>query len=262
MKSGLIDPADIKAAITPQTKLIAMIHASNVTGTIQPVEDVAKIAVDANLFFLLDAAQSAGHLPINVQQLPVDLLACPGHKGLLGPLGTGLLYMKEGMEVHLKSFRQGGTGSHSEAEQQPATLPDKYESGNHNVPGLVGLDAALGWLEEQTIEKIRQHEINLTRQLMEGLASISQITLHGTALAEDRLGVVSISVDDWEPQVLASLLDESFGIQTRAGLHCAPGVHRCLGTIEQGGTIRFSVGPFTTEEDIEITITALRAILA
>ncbi len=260
-ETGKINPADVKSAICAQTKLIVLIHASNVTGTIQPVEEVAEIAAKANVFFLLDAAQSAGHLPINVEQLPVDLLACPGHKGLLGPLGTGLLYIKPGVEKHLTSFRQGGTGSHSEEEQQPTSLPDKYESGNHNVPGIVGLDAALGWLEEEGIKTLRQHEIELTNQLMEGFTSIEKITQHGTATAEERLGVVSISVADWEPQVLASLLDESFGIQTRAGLHCSPGIHRSLGTVELGGTIRFSLGALTTKEEIEITINALRDIL-
>ncbi|VAX40378.1 Cysteine desulfurase [hydrothermal vent metagenome] len=260
-ETGKIDPADVKSAICSQTKLIVLIHASNVTGTIQPVEEVAEIAAKANIFFLLDAAQSAGHLPINIEQLPVDLLACPGHKGLLGPLGTGLLYIKPGVEKHLTSFRQGGTGSHSEEEQQPTSLPDKYESGNHNVLGIVGLDAALGWLEEEGIETLRQHEIELTNQLMEGFASIEKITQHGTTTAEERLGVVSISVANWEPQVLASLLDESFGIQTRAGLHCSPRIHRSLGTLERGGTIRFSLGAFTTKEEIEITVNALRDIL-
>ncbi len=260
-RTGRINPADIQSAIRPHTKLIALIHASNVTGTIQPVAEVAEIAAEADVLFLLDAAQSAGHLPIDVRQLQVDLLACPGHKGLMGPLGTGLLYIKEGVENHVTSFRQGGTGSKSEEEQQPLTLPDKYEAGNHNVPGIVGLDVALRWIEERGIENLRQHEIKLTKQLMQGLATIPQITSHGTTNAEDRLGVVSISVEDWEPQVLASLLDESFGIQTRAGLHCAPGVHRTLGTFDSGGTIRLSVGTFTTEEDIEITVNALRDVL-
>ena len=260
-ETGRINPADIKSAICSSTKLIVLIHASNVTGTLQPIEDVASIAAAANVFFLLDAAQSAGHLPIDVQKIPIDLLACPGHKGLLGPLGTGLLYIKEGMEEHLSSFRQGGTGSNSEAKQQPLTLPDKYESGNHNVPGIVGLNAALEWLEEQGVDNLRQHEIKLTNQLMAGLSTIKSITQYGTTTAEERLGVVSFSVENWEPQVLATVLDESFSIQSRAGLHCAPGIHRSLGTLELGGTIRLSTGPFTTKDDIEITIAALSDIL-
>ena len=256
-RTGRIDPADVRAALRPNTKLVAMIHASNVTGTIQPIADVAEIAREAGVLCLVDAAQSAGHLPIALKTMPVDLLACPGHKGLLGPLGTGLLYMRPGVEQQLQSIRQGGTGSNSEDDRQPEMLPDKYESGNHNAPGLCGLEAALAWIQERGVESIRAHEQELTSRLLEGLERIERLKLHGPCDAEKQVGVVSVTIPDFEPQVLASILDESFGIQTRAGLHCAPGIHRALGTFEGGGTVRISVGSFTTTSEIDAAVTGL-----
>jgi cysteine desulfurase family protein len=256
-RTGRIDPADVRAALRPNTKLVAMIHASNVTGTIQPIADVAEIAREAGVLCLVDAAQSAGHLPIDLKNMPVDLLACPGHKGLLGPLGTGLLYMRPGVEQQLQSIRQGGTGSNSEDDRQPEMLPDKYESGNHNAPGLCGLEAALAWIQERGVESIRAHEQELTSRLLEGLERIERLKLHGPCDAEKQVGVVSVTIPDFEPQVLASILDESFGIQTRAGLHCAPGIHRALGTFEGGGTVRISVGSFTTTSEIDAAVTGL-----
>ena len=188
-------------------------------------------------------------------------MACPGHKGLLGPLGTGLLYVRSGVEEQLQSLRQGGTGSVSEEETQPERLPDKYEAGNHNVPGLVGLEAALEWITQQELTAIRAHEMERTEQLLEGLAQIPAIDVHGITQLEHRLGVVSISVPGFDPQVLASILDDSFRIQTRAGLHCAPGVHRHLGTLSTGGTVRFSVGALTSSDEIAQTLNALSDIL-
>jgi selenocysteine lyase/cysteine desulfurase len=212
--------------------------------------------------FLFDAAQSAGHLPINVARLPVDLLACPGHKGLLGPLGTGILYVRPGVEERMHSFRQGGTGTNSEDDRQPAALPEKYEAGNHNTPGLVGLEAAAEYVQKRGIESIRSHEKELTARLLDGLSGQKGVTLYGTASADDRAAVVSLNVAGFDPQILATLLDENFGIQTRAGLHCAPGAHKCLGTFEGGGTVRFSSGPFTTSEEIDRAIAAVREIAA
>ena len=261
-RTGRIDPANVRAALRPNTKLVAMIHASNVTGTIQPIADVAEIAREAGVLCLVDAAQSAGHLPIDLKDLPVDLLACPGHKGLLGPLGTGLLYVRPGVEQQLRSIRQGGTGSNSEDDRQPEMLPDKYESGNHNAPGLYGLEAALEWIQERGIESIRAHEQELTGHLLEGLARIERLKIHGPRDVEKQVGVVSVTIPDFEPQVLASILDESFGIQTRAGLHCAPGVHRALGTFEGGGTVRLSVGPSTTENEVDAAVTGLTELAA
>lgn len=255
--AGRISPDDVCQAVRRDTKLVAMIHASNVTGTIQPIDDIGQIARDAGALFLVDAAQSVGHLPIDVRNSPIDLLACPGHKGLLGPLGTGLLYVRPGVEEHLDSVRQGGTGSKSEDDHQPLSLPDKYESGNHNTPGLFGLEASLAFLKEQGLDSIHIHEQRLLKTLLEGLAKIDGVSVYGPNTAEGRVGVVSVAIDGYEPQVLAAILEENFGIQTRAGLHCAPGAHRAIGTFEAGGTVRLSTGPFSTQDQIEAAVAAL-----
>ncbi len=256
---GLVDPTDIRAAIQPNTKLIALIHASNVTGTIQPIEDVVAIAKQAGAFTLIDAAQTAGHVGINLGDLPIDLLALPGHKGLLGPLGTGILYIRPGLEEQIESYRLGGTGSQSEDDKQPQCLPDKYESGNHNTPALFGLSAAVTFLNEQGIDSIGRHGNDLTQQLIERFAAIPGVKVFATEV-DARVPVVSIAVENMEPQIVSAILDENFDIQTRAGLHCAPGVHKCLGTLDIGGTVRFSIGPFNTSEQIEAAASAVRDI--
>lgn len=258
--AGRIEPADVKKAIRPQTRLVAIIHASNVTGTLQPVGDIGEIARNAGALFLVDAAQSAGHVRVDVSSFPVDLLACPGHKGLLGPLGTGLLYVAPGVEDELHSFRQGGTGSQSEDDRQPTSLPDKFESGNHNAPGLVGLEAGLSFLQERTVAEIRRHELELTERFLEGLRDLPSFRVYGETESDNRVGVVSIAHPDFEPQVLAALLDEHFDIQTRAGLHCAPKIHERLGTLAGGGTVRFSFGPFNTAEHVDAALSAMREL--
>jgi cysteine desulfurase family protein len=258
--TGMVEPAEFRRAVRPQTKLIALIHASNVTGTIQPVADVGKIAHEAGALFLVDAAQTAGHLPIDLRELPIDLLAGPGHKGLLGPLGTGFLYIRPGVEARLSSFRQGGTGTQSEEDVQPDSLPDKYESGNHNAPGLVGLEAALTWLLERGVSAVHDQSCGLTRQLLAGLGAIPGLRLFGPPPEHDRVGVVSLTIDGQEPQEVAAILDETFGIETRAGLHCAPGAHRAIGSFATGGTVRLSVGPFTTPDDVSAAVDALQQI--
>jgi cysteine desulfurase/selenocysteine lyase len=259
-RDGRINPDDVQRALRKNTRLVALIHASNVTGTIQPIDRVGEMARAAGALFLVDAAQTAGHLPIDVSRSPIDLLAAPGHKGLLGPLGTGILYVGPGVESQLVSTRQGGTGSDSDDDRQPERLPDKYESGNHNVPGLFGLEAALAWIEEHTIAEIRRHERELTQQLFTALAAIKRLRVYGPQSPDERVGVLSLTLDGFEPQELATILDASFGIETRAGLHCAPGMHRCLETLANGGTLRLSVGPFTTPADINAAVAALRAI--
>ncbi len=259
--SGLIEPNDVREAIRPETKLIALTHASNVIGTLQPLADFCEIARSSGVMLLIDAAQTAGAVPIDLRNTPVDLLACPGHKGLLGPLGTGVLYVKPGVEEKLHSVRQGGTGSVSELASQPDTLPDKYESGNHNAPGLFGLEAGLAFLQDRTVSKIREHEQSLTAKLLDGFRGIDGLHIHGPNDPRRQIGIVSVTVEGFDPQTLSGILDESFQIQTRAGLHCAPGVHRHLGTIESGGTVRFSVGPLSTSTDIEAAISAITEIM-
>lgn len=258
--TGRIEPARVRDALQDNTRLVAILHASNVTGTLQPIADIGAIAREAEALFLVDAAQSVGHVAIDLSKLSVDLLACPGHKGLLGPLGTGLLYIGSHVDRELRSTRQGGTGSNSEDDRQPESLPDKYESGNHNAPGLVGLEAGLSFLQDRGVDDVRRHEIALTEQFLDGVRELSGIEVHGDTGLENRVGVVSITHPEFEPHVLATLLDEHFGIQTRAGLHCAPKIHERLGTIAGGGTVRFSFGPFNTGDHIDAALTALREI--
>lgn len=265
--AGRVDPDEFRRAMTPRTKLVALMHASNVTGGIQPIAEVGAAARAAGALFLVDAAQTAGHVPIDLRQLPVDLLACAGHKGLLGPLGTGVLYIRPGVETRLASQRQGGTGTRSEDDRQPESLPDKYESGNHNAPGIVGLEASCSWLLERGVASLAAHERSLTGLLWDGLRGISAVKLFGPppgdgAAAGDRVGVVSLAIDDLDSHDVATILDQRFGIEVRAGLHCAPGVHKALGTLARGGTVRLSVGPFSTEQDIDAALVALREIAA
>ncbi len=261
-RQGTVDPAAVRDALRPDTALVVMTHASNVTGAVQPVAEVGKLAHQNGSLFVLDAAQTAGHFPIGLGSLPVDLLACPGHKGLLGPLGTGLLYVRPGLEERLVPLRQGGTGTQSEQPTQPTTMPDRYEAGNHNAPGLVGLDAALAWIEEQTVEALQAHEHSLTTKLLEGLHGLSGVTVYGPPADAERVGVVSFNIDGLPPQEAATILDQNFGIEVRSGFHCAPMVHEDLGTTALGGTVRMSAGPFTTPEQIDAAANAVREIAA
>lgn len=257
---GVVDAVAFREAIRDNTRLIILNHASNVTGCIQPINEVGEIARKAGVLFLVDAAQTAGHLPFKISQMPVDFLACPGHKGLLGPLGTGLIYIRSEIADQVASVRQGGTGTRSEEETQPLSLPEKFESGNHNAPGLVGLRAALEFILEKSVDSFRQHEQQLTSRLIEGFREHASFEIPGPDQIEERVGVVSVVNQVMEPQVLASILDENFGIQTRAGLHCAPRIHRSIKSLEFGGTLRFSPGPFNTLAQIETTIDAINKL--
>lgn len=257
---GIVDPDDIRRAMTPNTRLVVMTHASNVTGALQPAAEVGRVARQAGALFLLDAAQTLGEVPIDVEQLGVDLLAAPGHKGLLGPLGTGVLYVRPGVEPRVVSLRQGGTGSHSDQDRQPDVLPDKYESGNLNVSGIAGLSAGAEWLAERGIDNVRQHGHSLLDRLQAGLAAIAGVTLFGPAELKHRVPLLSLTLAGIDPQELAAVLDSSYRIQCRAGLHCAPLMHRHLGTIESGGTLRLSLGPMNTLEQIDQVVAALGEI--
>lgn len=259
---GTIDLDELRSRLNPQTRLICVTHASNVTGIVQPIAEVVEIARQHGTLVLLDAAQTAGHLPLSMQSLDVDLLACPGHKGLLGPLGTGILAIKPGLEEQLMPLRQGGTGSQSEEEAQPTGLPDKYESGNHNASGLFGLEAALTWLAQNDLHEIHSRLHAWTQRFIEGVQAIPGITVCVGASAVLRVPVVSLTATAIAPHVLAGLLDEHFSIETRAGFHCSPRAHRALGTFEQGGTVRFSLGPLTTADDIDATLEAIAQIAA
>jgi cysteine desulfurase family protein len=256
---GFISPDDIRLAITPKTRLIAVIHASNVTGALQPVADIGRIAEERGVRYLVDAAQSLGHVPIDVHQLGCHLLAAPGHKGLLGPLGTGVLYIAPHLEKELLPVRQGGTGTRSDEDIQPSSLPDRYESGNLNVPGIVGLASGVSLVASQGIDRELSHGRQLLGRLLGELREIEGVKLYGPPMCHERVGVVSLNVAGYDPQELASLLDAQWSIQARAGLHCAPRMHAALGTAPSG-TLRLSIGIFNTAEQIDTVVSALREI--
>lgn len=257
---GVVDPDSFAAAMKTNTRLVALVHASNVTGALQPVEEAGRIAHEHGALMLVDAAQSLGHVPIAVGQMNVDLLAAPGHKGLMGPLGTGILYIRPGVERELESLRQGGTGTHSDEDRQPDSLPDKYEPGNLNALGIFGLDAALHWLGERTVEAIRRHAEELTTRMFEGFSSIRGVRVYGPCDAERQVGVVSITIPGYSPAEVATILEGHYRVQVRAGIHCAPLMHESLGTLVRGGTVRFSIGPFTTAEEIDTAVRAVEEI--
>ena len=259
---GRVNPDDIEKAITSKTRLVAIIHASNVTGVIQPVEEIGRIARQHGLIYLVDAAQTAGHLPINVGQMGAHLLAAPGHKSLLGPLGTGFLYIAQDAVDLLQPLRQGGTGTQSEQDIQPSGTPEKFESGNHNVAGLAGLAAGLELIRSKGVSTLREHQQRLTSMLLDGLSELSGVTTHGPSDEDERVGVVSLTMAGYDPQEIASLLDTEYAIQIRAGIHCAPLIHERLSTGRRGGTARVSIGPFNTEEQVETTIRAIGEVAA
>jgi selenocysteine lyase/cysteine desulfurase len=229
---------------------------------VQPVAEVGQIAREQGARFLVDAAQSLGHVPLSVREMQIDLLAAPGHKGLLGPLGTGFLYIRPGVETELQSIRQGGTGSHSDEDRQPDDLPDKYEPGNLNAMGIYGLRAGLDYVCGRGVEQIRTHAQRLTLRLLDALAEIRGVRIYGPSDADRQVGVVSITVEGCSPTEVAAILDARFGVQVRAGVHCAPRMHEVLGTLAQGGTVRFSLGPFNTEDHIDSAVAAVSDIAA
>lgn len=259
---GIVDPQSVRAAIRSNTRLIALVHASNVTGALQPIEEVGVIAAEHGIFYLVDAAQSLGHLPLDVRQVGAHLLAAPAHKGLLGPSGLGMLYIAPGCEQQLQPLRLGGTGTQSDEDRQPETLPDKYEPGNLNVPAVMGLAESVQFLQEKGLDAVYEHCCLLTRQLLDGFSGIEGVRIYGPRDPMRQVGVVSISVADLDPREVAAMLDSRYRIQTRAGIQCAPLMHRALGTVSLGGTVRFSTSVFTTQEDVQTAVEAVAEIAA
>jgi cysteine desulfurase/selenocysteine lyase len=260
----VLDENDFRAAMRPDTRLVVVQHASNVTGERQPVEKIANLAHAAGALVLVDAAQTVGSMPLDVRALGCDFLAAPAHKGLLAPLGTGFVWFGDGMEERVESLRQGGTGTASELETQPSTMPDKYEAGNPNGPGLAGLAAAVAWLEQTGVDIVAVREREAVARFRDELAGEPGVELFRSHSSnegpDDGVGVVSLRIAGYDPRDAAMILDESFEIDTRPGLHCAPGAHRALGTDRGGGTVRFSFGPFTTPADAERAADAVRQI--
>jgi cysteine desulfurase family protein len=259
---GFLDPTEVETAICPATRLIVLNHASNVIGTFLPVREVGRIAREHDLLFLVDAAQTAGCCPIDVQIDMIDLLAFTGHKSLLGPMGTGGIYIGPRVPVdEFEPLTQGGTGSHSEFEQQPNFLPDKYEGGTSNALGLAGLGAGVRFVIERSVDWIRLHEMQLTQQLLEGLASVDGVNVYGPLDASVQTATVSFNVSGMEPSEVALRLDEEYGIMCRPGLHCSPSAHKTIGTFPRG-TVRFALSLFSTAEEVAKAIQAVREIAA
>ena len=259
---GFIDPDDIHRLVRPNTKLILINHGSNVSGSVQDAEAVGAIAAQYGIPFALDGAQTAGHFPLDFQRFRLSALSVPGHKGLLGPQGIGGFIIKEDMIGLIDPLLSGGTGSISHTEEIPAFMPDRFEPGTMNLPGIMGLHAGLTWLEETGIDAIRDHELRLTGRMLAGLTKLEGeglIRIVGRRDLENRTGVVSIQTLTKELSQAAFELDAEHEIQTRVGLHCAPSAHTTLGTYPTG-TIRFSFGWFNTEADIDAALHALEEI--
>ncbi|KRT72501.1 MAG: cysteine desulfurase [Deltaproteobacteria bacterium CSP1-8] len=256
---GAVDAKAVAAAIRRRTRLVAVVHASNVTGAIQPARQILRAARKAGAYLLLDAAQTAGSVPLSLSDLPVDLLAAPGHKGLLGPQGTGFLYVREGVPV--VPLIEGGTGSRSESDRQPDFFPDALESGTPNSVGIAGLGVSLAWLLRKGIGAVRRKERELLEELVEGMGRIGNVTVYGPRDPSRRASVISFLVDGMDPAEVGRRLEKEFGVLVRSGLHCSPDSHRTIGTFPEG-TVRVSPGPFTTGKEIARFLAALRKIAA
>lgn len=254
--SGELDPDDAVGCLKKNTRAIVVTHASNVTGTLLPIDSLTRLAREREIIFILDAAQTAGCVPIDVVRTGVDILCFTGHKSLLGPQGTGGFYIRKGLENLLSPLIRGGTGSASELEEQPDFLPDKFESGTPNAIGLAGLAAGLRFLLDAGVEQIRKKEMQLTRLFLSGAADIPGVTTYGPLDADKRTAVVSFNIQGISPSDLAFELDEQFGVLCRPGLHCAPAAHRTIGTFSRGA-VRFSFGYFTTEEEVRLGVDAI-----
>jgi cysteine desulfurase family protein len=256
---GELNTRDIEKAIQNNTRLIVTTHASNIVGTLMPINAIGKIARAHGIPYCIDAAQTAGAYPIDVEAMKIDLLAFTGHKSLYGPQGTGGLYIREGLEKKLDPLMRGGTGSRSESQEQPDFMPDKYESGTPNTVGIAGLGAGVRFCLDQDVAHIREKEEGLTRMLIEGLGSIPDVLIHGCGDATKQVAICSFTIRDQSPSEITMELDEEFGIMSRPGLHCAPMAHQTIGTAPEG-TVRLSAGYFTTEEEISAALEAVGKI--
>lgn len=256
---GHLNIKELERQIRPNTTLIVVNHSSNLLGNILPIAQIAEIAKKHNIKLLVDAAQSIGIIPINVHELGIDMLAFPGHKGLLGPQGTGGLYINP--DIDLEPLLHGGTGSQSEAIEQPSVRPDRYEAGTPNTPGIAGLNAGVKFVLNETVDKIHTKEYMLTQRLMEGMESIPGVHMLGPKLGEPKTGVVSFIFDKIGSSEAAFALDRKYQIAVRAGYHCTPLAHETAGTL-QYGAVRASISYYHTIDEIDYFIRAIREIEA
>jgi len=256
---GWISPEAVKEACAEKTRMVALTHCSNVTGTLQPIEEIGPWCRREGILFLVDAAQSAGLVNINAGATGIDLLAVPGHKGLFGPPGIGCLAVREGLR--LDPLMVGGTGTHSQFDLPPEEMPERLECGTLNTPGIAGLLAGVNFLREEGLERIRERETEHLARLLDGLAGVPGISLFGPRDARLHGGALSFNLEGMDPAECCFLLDQQFGICTRAGLHCAPDAHKTIGTFPRG-TVRVSPGYFTRTEDLDALIAAAAALAA
>ena len=259
-KTGSIQLESMDSLIRPNTVAMIINHASNVCGTIQPLESIGSICKAHNLQFIVDAAQTAGVIPIDVKAYHIDALCFTGHKGLLGPQGIGGIILTKEMAQTLVPLIAGGTGSFSHLETMPTHMPDAFEAGTLNLPGIIGLNEGLSYIESQGMENIHNHELVLTQFFLEGLQSIDGINIVGKQNIQTRTAVVSITIDSMDPANIAYELESTYHIMTRVGLHCAPRAHQTLGTYPEG-TVRFSFGYANTHKDVKSALSALHRIV-
>ena len=258
-REGLLNPADVEKLIRPNTRLLVMAHGSNVCGSVQDAKAVGELCRKHDIAFVLDAAQTAGHYPVDFEAFGLSALCVPGHKGLLGPSGIGALLMTDAYAKTLDPIVAGGTGSASDSEYLPDYLPDRFESGTPNLPGIYGWEAALQYVETRGVEALRAHEMALCQRFLEGLSSIKGVSLCGTKDLNRRVGVVSVDFLHKDNAEAAFELELDYGILTRCGLHCAPSAHKTLDTFPRG-TVRFSLGFSSTEADVDAALCAIRSI--
>jgi cysteine desulfurase family protein len=257
-KQGKLNPDDVFKEIKENTRLIVITHASNVTGTILPVEEIGEIAKKKGIPLLVDAAQTAGTIPIDIVRNNISLLACPGHKSLLGPQGTGFLYISE--ELNLKPLIEGGTGSNSELSEQPDFLPDRFQSGTLNSPGIAGLKAGIEFINKKSIQTIKEHEDKLSKAFINKLKEINPVCIYGPLSMKEKTAVVSFNINGKDSAEIATALDEKYQIMVRVGLHCSPYAHKTIGTFPDG-TIRASFSIFNTIEEVNYFIDSLKEIV-
>ena len=257
-KHGFLNIEDLEKAIKPNTKLIVTTHASNVCGTLVDIKKVGEIAKKHKILYLVDASQTAGVYNIDTKEMNIDMLAAPGHKCLFGPQGTGILYIREGLNVNI--LKEGGTGSKSEDLFQPNLVPDKYESGTHNTPGIAGLNAGVKFILEQGIDNIRKQEEDLCQYMMDKLNEVPNVIIYGPQNVKYKAAVIALNLGNMDSGEVTFLLDSQYDIAVRSGIHCSPLAHMTLGTLEQG-VVRFSLGYFNTKEEIDKVIDALKEII-
>ncbi len=257
---GSVKPADVEKQIKSKTKAVIMTHASNVCGTVLPIKEIGEICEKHGIIFVVDSAQSAGTIEVNMQECNIDFLAFTGHKGLLGPQGIGGFLISDKLDAQMDSFIAGGTGSISDSYDMPEHLPDKYESGTMNLPGIIGLHAALKYIEEQTVERIHEKKMELTAYFFEKVKAFPDVRVAGKPDVDGRVAVVALDFTKWDNAIIAFELEQQYGIMTRVGLHCAPLAHKTLQTYPQG-VVRFAFSASNTKEEIDICIDGMNKLL-